>query len=291
MMMAIRKRRGGILHPTVELILEYIYVVIGSGLVALAFSVFLLPNEIASGGVSGISTILYGLFQWKPSYVQWSLNIPLFIAGLFFLGKRFGAKTLVGTLVLPFFVFIFEEWGAATEEPLLGAIFGGLGIGAGLGIVFRGKASTGGVDLLAQIIHKYIGISLGTIILLIDGTIVLASAFIFGIEQALYALIAMFITAKTIDVVQIGLGTSKMALIISDQEEELRQGILTHIYRGVTKINAFGGYTQDERPMLMVVVAQYEVTKLKQYVKSVDPSAFVIVVNANEVLGEGFKRG
>jgi uncharacterized membrane-anchored protein YitT (DUF2179 family) len=290
MMMALRKRRG-FLHPTVELILEYIYVVIGSGFVALAFSVFLLPNQIASGGVSGISTILYGLFHWKPSYVQWCLNIPLFFAGLLFLGKRFGAKTLVGTLVLPFFVFLFEDWGAATADPLLGALFGGLGIGTGLGIVFRGKASTGGVDLLAQIIHKYIGISLGTIILMIDGTIVLISALIFGIEQALYALIAMFVTAKTIDVVQMGLGTSKMALIISDQEEELRQGILTHIYRGVTKINAFGGYTQDERPMLMVVVAQFEVTKLKQYVKSVDPSAFVIVVNANEVLGEGFKRG
>jgi uncharacterized membrane-anchored protein YitT (DUF2179 family) len=290
MMMAMRKRRG-ILPPTVELILEYVYVVIGSGLVALAFSVFLLPNQIASGGVSGISTILYGLFQWKPSIVQWSLNIPLFFAGLFFLGRRFGAKTLVGTVVLPFFVFIFESWGAATEDPLLGAIFGGLGIGAGLGIVFRGKASTGGVDLLAQIVHKYTGASLGSIILLIDGTIVTSSALFFGIEQALYALIAMFITAKTIDVVQIGLGTTKMALIISDKEDELRQGILTHIYRGVTKINAFGGYTQDERPMLMVVVAQYEVTKLKQYVKGVDPDAFVIVVNANEVLGEGFKRG
>jgi uncharacterized membrane-anchored protein YitT (DUF2179 family) len=290
MMMAIRKKRG-FLHPTVAIILEYLYVVIGSGLVALAFSVFLLPNQIASGGVSGISTILYGLFHWTPSYVQWALNIPLFFAGLFFLGRQFGAKTLVGTLVIPLFVLIFEPWGAATQDPLLGAIFGGLGVGTGLGIVFRGKASTGGVDLLAQIIHKYIGMSLGTIIMFIDGTIVLTSALIFGIEQALYALIAMFITAKTIDVVQLGLGTSKMALIISDHEDELRQGILTHIYRGVTKINAFGGYTQDERPMLMVVVAQYEVTKLKQYVESVDPSAFVIVVNANEVLGEGFKRG
>ncbi|MDR7073115.1 uncharacterized membrane-anchored protein YitT (DUF2179 family) [Fictibacillus barbaricus] len=287
--MAIRKNRG-FLHPTVQVILEYLYVIIGSGLVALAFSVFLLPNQIASGGVSGISTILYGLFHWKPSYVQWALNIPLFFAGLFFLGRQFGAKTLVGTVVIPLFVLIFEPWGAATQDPLLGAIFGGLGVGSGLGIVFRGKASTGGVDLLAQIIHKYIGMSLGTIIMFIDGTIVLTSALIFGIEQALYALIAMFITAKTIDVVQIGLGTSKMALIISDHEDELRQGILTHIYRGVTKINAFGGYTQDERPMLMVVVAQYEVTKLKQYVESVDPSAFVIVVNANEVLGEGFKR-
>ncbi|MFC7372972.1 YitT family protein [Fictibacillus iocasae] len=287
--MAIRRRKA-ILPTWAEVALEYVYVIIGSAFVALAFSVFLLPNAIASGGVSGISTILYGLFGWKPSYVQWAFNIPLFIAGLVFLGRRFGAKTLVGTIVLPLFVYVFEDWGAATKDPLLGALFGGLGIGAGLGIVFRGKASTGGVDLLAQIIHKYIGISLGTIILLIDGTIVLSSAIIFGIEQALYALIAMFLTAKTIDVVQMGLGTSKMALIISDHEEELRKGILTDIYRGVTKISAFGGYTQDERPMLMCVVAQHEVTKLKQYVRDIDPSAFIIVVNAHEVLGEGFKR-
>ncbi|OYD56342.1 hypothetical protein CGZ90_17935 [Fictibacillus aquaticus] len=284
------RRRKAILPPWAETVLEYIYVVIGSAFVALAFSVFLLPNAIASGGVSGISTILYGLFKWKPSYVQWAFNIPLFIAGLVFLGRRFGLKTLVGTIVLPLFVYVFEDWGAATKDPLLGALFGGLGIGAGLGIVFRGKASTGGVDLLAQIIHKYIGISLGTIILLIDGTIVLSSAVIFGIEQALYALIAMFLTAKTIDVVQMGLGTSKMALIISDHEDELRKGILTDIYRGVTKISAFGGYTEDERPMLMCVVAQHEVTKLKQYVRDIDPSAFIIVVNAHEVLGEGFKR-
>lgn len=289
-MMTALRRRGGVLPPKAELALEYIFVVIGSAFVALAFSVFLLPNKIASGGVSGISTILKWVVGWDPSLVQWALNIPLFFAGIFFLGRQFGAKTLVGTVVLPFFVFIFNGWGAATNDPLLGALFGGLGIGIGLGIVFRGKASTGGVDLLAQILHKYTGISLGTCILFIDGTIVLTSALVFGLESALYALIAMFLTAKTIDVVQMGLGVSKVALIISDHEEEMRQGILTEIYRGVTKINAFGGYTQDERPMLMCVVAQYEVTKLKQYVKSVDPAAFIILLNANEVLGEGFKR-
>ena len=271
-------------------ILEYVSVMVGSALVAIAFNLFLLPNSIASGGVSGISTITKGLFDWKPAYVQWAFNIPLFISGLIFLGKKYGPKTLVGTLFLPFVVKLTENVEPATTDPLLGALFGGLGVGVGLGIVFRGKASTGGTDLAAQIVNKYTGVSLGTCVFMIDGLIVVASAFVFSLEEALYALIAMYLTGKTIDVVQLGLGYSKMALIISDKEEELREGIITVIDRGVTRISGQGGYTNDKRPILMVVVAQNEVTKLKELVKGVDPSAFVIVSNATEVLGEGFKR-
>ena len=263
---------------------------VGSALVAIAFNLFLLPNSIASGGVSGISTITKGVFDWKPAYVQWAFNIPLFISGLIFLGKKYGAKTLVGTLFLPFVVKLTENVEPATTDPLLGALFGGLGVGIGLGIVFRGKASTGGTDLAAQIVNKYTGVSLGTCVFMIDGLIVVASAYVFSLEEALYALIAMYLTGKTIDVVQLGLGYSKMALIISDKEEELREGIITVIDRGVTRISGQGGYTNDKRPILMVVVAQNEVTKLKELVKGVDPSAFVIVSNATEVLGEGFKR-
>ncbi|WP_420541528.1 MULTISPECIES: YitT family protein [Guptibacillus] len=263
---------------------------VGSAIVAIAFNLFLLPNSIASGGVSGISTITKGVFDWKPAYVQWAFNIPLFISGLIFLGKKYGPKTLVGTLFLPFVVKLTENVEPATTDPLLGALFGGLGVGIGLGIVFRGKASTGGTDLAAQIVNKYTGVSLGTCVFMIDGLIVVASAFVFSLEEALYALIAMYLTGKTIDVVQLGLGYSKMALIISDKEEELREGIITVIDRGVTRISGQGGYTNDKRPILMVVVAQNEVTKLKELVKGVDPSAFVIVSNATEVLGEGFKR-
>lgn len=271
-------------------ILEYISVLIGSAIVAIAFNLFLLPNSIASGGVSGISTITKGVFDWKPAYVQWAFNIPLFISGLIFLGKKYGPKTLAGTLFLPFVVKLTENVEAATTDPLLGALFGGLGVGLGLGIVFRGKASTGGTDLAAQIVNKFSGLSLGTCVFIIDGLIVTASAFVFSLESALYALIAMYLTGKTIDVVQLGFGYSKMALIISEKEEELREGIFSVIDRGVTRISGQGGYTNDKRPILMVVVTQNEVTKLKQLVKSVDPKAFVIVSNATEVLGEGFKR-
>jgi uncharacterized membrane-anchored protein YitT (DUF2179 family) len=269
---------------------EYIYILIGSAIIGFAFNIFLLPNQIASGGVSGISTILHSVAGWEPAYVQWAFNIPLFIAGVIFLGKQFGVKTLVGTIFLPFIVILTKNIDPWTHNPLLGALFGGAGVGLGLGIVFRGKASTGGTDLAAQIIHKYTGLTLGTCVVLIDGMIVVTAAFVFDIEKALYALISLYVTSKTIDLVQVGFGRSKTAMIISSKPDEVREGIFNQIDRGVTKLSAYGGFTDHERPVLMCVVDQTEFTKLKQLVKNIDPGAFVVVMDAAEVLGEGFKR-
>lgn len=285
-----KRKRTFPVNSGAEIALEYVFVLIGSAIIALAFNVFLLPNKIASGGVSGISTILHSTLGWEPAYVQWAFNIPLFIAGVIFLGKQFGVKTLVGTIFLPAVVFLtngVEPW---THNSLLAALFGGIGVGLGLGIVFRGRASTGGTDLAAQIINKYTGFTLGTCVVLIDGLIVLTAAMVFDIERGLYALIALYVTSKTIDLVQVGFGRSKMAMIITNKQEEVREGILNKIDRGVTKLSAYGGFTDHERPVLMCVVDQTEFTKLKQLVKTLDPSAFVVVMDAAEVLGEGFKR-
>lgn len=290
-----KRRKQLVVSPKMQLFIDYLYVIIGSAIVGIAFNVFLLPNKVASGGVSGISTILHWTLGFKAAYVQWSFNIPLFIAGVLFLGRLFGyfqyaMKTLVGTIFLPLVVFLTSSWGAATTNPLLGAMFGGIGVGLGLGIVFRGNASTGGTDLAAQIIHKYTGVSLGIGVAMIDGMIVIASGIFFSLESALYALIGMYLTMKMIDVVQMGFSMSKMALIISDKEDELRTRILIDIDRGLTRLEGYGGYTKDKRPVLMCVVTQTEITRLKSLVKMIDPNAFVIVTNASEVLGEGFKR-
>lgn len=285
-----KRRQIKAAHPMVAKTIEYLYVLIGSAIVALTFNLFLLPNRIASGGVSGISTILDATIGWEPAYVQWAFNIPLFIAGLLLLGKQFGIKTLAGTILLPLVVFLSSDLEPWTTDPLLGALFGGIGVGLGLGIVFRGKASTGGTDLAAQIINKYTGLTLGTCVALIDGLIVLSAAIIFDIERGLYAMIALYVTSKTIDLVQVGFGRSKMAMIITNKQEEVREGILNKIDRGVTKLSAYGGFTDHERPVLMCVVDQTEFTKLKQLVESIDPTAFVVVMDAAEVLGEGFKR-
>ncbi|WP_232824120.1 MULTISPECIES: YitT family protein [Paraliobacillus] len=271
-------------------IIEYSYVLIGAFLVAIAFNLFLLPNEVASGGVAGISTITKSVFGWEPSLVQWAINIPLFIIGILILGSKFGLKTLVGTIVLPLFVFVTSDWNAATPDPLLGAIFGGMSAGLGIGIVFRGKASTGGIDLAAQVLHKYFPLPLGICVALFDGLIVITATFVFSVEQGLYALIGLFVTSRTIDLVQVGFNTSKNIMIITDQVEEVRQVLLKDIDRGVTVWNAEGGYTNENRKIIMCVVTQNEFSKVTQMVRRVDSKAFVVAMNASEVLGEGFKN-
>ncbi|MFC7392284.1 YitT family protein [Scopulibacillus cellulosilyticus] len=278
------------LDPKVILFLEYLEILIGATIVGLVFNLFLLPNKIAAGGVSGISTILFGLFHWNPSYVQWAFNIPLFFLGIILLGKEFSIKTLVGTAFLPLVIYLTEDIQPITYNHLLGALFGGIGLGFGLGIVFRGKGSTGGTALIGQIIHKYTRLSLGICMVMIDGSIVVLSAFVFSLEQALYAIISIYLSGKMIDVVQVGLSYNKLALIISEKEEEIRQVIFAEIDRGVTKIAGIGGYTNTARPILMCVLDQSELTKLKQLVNRVDPAAFVIISNSVEVLGEGFNQ-
>lgn len=277
-------------HDVRDSIVEYVYVIVGAAIIAIGFNVFLLPNQVASGGVSGISTILHGFFGWNPGIVQYAFNIPLFIAGVLLLGKKFGIKSFIGTITLPFIVLLTNSWEPWTDNPLLGALFGGIVVGLGIGLVFKGNASTGGTDLLAQIITKFTGLSLGTSVLLIDGVIAISAAIVFDLEKGLYALIGLYVTTKTIDIIQLGFSQSKMVYIITLKQDEVREAIYAEINRGVTKLPAIGGYTGEARPVLMVVVYQTEFTKLKQLIKSVDPSAFVIVSDAYEVLGEGFKR-
>ncbi|MFD2615569.1 YitT family protein [Paenibacillus gansuensis] len=270
-------------------IMEYVYLILGSLVIALSFNIFLVPNQVASGGVSGISIIVKELFGVTPALTQWALNIPLFFAGLWLLGGKFGIKTLVGSAVLPLLVLVTSGLPSLTDNTLLAAIYGGIGVGAGLGLVFRGRASTGGLDLAAQILHKYTGLRLGLCVALLDGTVILVAGLAISPEKALYALIGLYVTIKTIDVVQMGFGYSKVAFIISDQTDRLSEVILKDLDRGLTKLTAQGGFTNTDRPVLMVVVGQTEVTKLKTLVQSVDPSAFIIISDTTEVLGKGFK--
>lgn len=280
------KRRK--LPPKLAKAMEYVYVILGAFIIALAFNVLLLPNHVASGGVSGISTIINYLTGWTPAYIQWAFNIPLFFAGVFFLGYQFGIKTFVGTMIMPLFVYLTSDWTVWTHEPLVAALFGGVLVGMGLGIVFRGKASTGGTDVIAQILHKFTNLSLGICVALIDGFVVIAAMFVFDIESGLYALIGLFATSKTIDLVQVGLNQSKTVLIISEKQDEIRHAILYKIDRGITRLSAKGGYTEDDRQILLCVIAQSEFSRLKGVIKEIDPSAFVVVMSASEVMGEGF---
>lgn len=230
------------------------------------------------------------LFGLEPAYTQWGMNIPLFIAGVLLLGKKYGLRSLLGSIMLPLFVYVTKDWAVPTTNPLLASLYGGIGVGLGLGTVFRGRGSTGGLAILAQIIQKYTGFSLSLCVMLMDGTVITLAGFALSPERALYALIGLFVTGKVIDAVEMGLSYSKVAYIISNQKETITQAILQDLDRGLTELAGRGGYTNEERPVLMVVVGQNEVTRLKTLVRLVDPEAFVIISNTREVLGEGFKR-
>lgn len=284
-----RKNGGAPMNPGMQTAWNVLQLLAGSLIVAISFNMFLVPNGIASGGVSGISILVQELLGISPAYTQWAINIPLFVAGLLLLGRRFGVKTALGSVVLPLFVLLTAAVPSPTDIPLLAAIYGGIGVGLGLGLVFRCGGSTGGLDLAAQMLHRYTGLPYSLAIVCFDGCVIIAAGIVFSPETALYALIGLYVTSKTIDFVQNGLQLSKVAFIISSRTEEVADAILHDLDRGLTRLDGHGGYTGEGRTVLMVVVGQNEVSKLKQLVRAIDAEAFVIISNTAEVLGQGFK--
>ncbi|MHA0856206.1 YitT family protein [Paenibacillus sp. CMAA1364] len=271
-------------------VFDTICIIVGSFIISIGFNLFFLPNGIASGGVSGLSVLGKAWLGLEPAFTQWAFNIPLFILGIVLLGKEYGVRSLLGSIILPLFVFLTKDYPIPTANPLLASIYGGICVGLGLGLVFRGRGSTGGLTILAQVIQKVSGLSFSFCVVALDGAVIILAAFVMTMEQALYALVALYITGKVIDVVELGFNYTKVAYIISKHTDHIATTILQDLDRGLTKLNAQGGFTGDDRTVLMVVVGQSEVTRLKTLVQSVDADAFVIITNAHEVLGEGFKR-
>lgn len=269
-------------------VIQYFQLIIGCLIAAVGFNVFLKPNQVASGGMVGISLIVKSLFNIEPAITQWIGNIAVIFVGLFLLGKKYILRTAFGSFILPLFIFFTKDLNAVTLNPLLGAIYGGLLAGIGLGLVFKSDGSTGGTSIIASIINKYFGVSLGNSQGLIDASVIIAAAFVFDGEKALYAIISLFITSKAIDIVQLGFSGSKVAFVVSKEAEIIKEYVLKDLDRGITKLSGFGGYTDEERTILMVVMDKSEVNRFKDLVKSIDSKAFIIISDTHEVLGQGF---
>ena len=267
---------------------DMMYIVVGSFILALSFQVFLLPNEIVSGGVSGITIILNNLFGWEPAYIQYAFNIPLLILSLVLLGKEVFFKSILGSLLLPFFVDLVSGFEAWTTNPMLAALFGGVTTGIGIGLVYKSKGSTGGTSTLAQIIEKYTNVTMGEAVSLTDGFVLVLGFITFNIETIMYGIISLVAVSRFVDFVLIGNRTQKKVLIISDESEKIRKEILAKIDRGVTRLDVRGGYQNEEKEMLMVVIQDNEFTALQEMVLQIDDSAFVVVTSASEVMGRGF---
>jgi len=270
---------------------NYLGITAGSLITALGLVLFLVPNKIAAGGVSGLATVIHYVFGWPVGLLILILNVPLFLAGLKVLGWNFGIKTLYGTIILSVFTDALAlVLRAPTANPLLAAIYGGLMSGVGLGIVFRSGGSTGGTDLAALLFRHFLHISAGMGLIIVDALVISLAALAFNVELALYALLALFLTSRAIDAVQEGGGYAKAALVISDHSDLIASRVLKQMNRGATGIAGRGLYTHQEREILLVVVHRAEVSRLKELVVSIDPRAFVIVYNVHEVLGEGFRQ-
>ncbi len=271
-------------------IIDLLGITLGAFLIALSIDVFLAPNKLVGGGVSGIAIILYYIFNSPVGITMLLLNIPIFILGIKILGSSFGFKTLYGTFMLSFFVDLLNLFKLPIiKDPIIATVYGGILGGLGLGIVFKYGGSTGGTDILAQVFSHFSGLNLGQSLLIIDGIIVLSAGFIFDFVLALYALLVIFIQGYSIDLVQQGLSYTKAALIFSDRPRDIGEKILKELGRGVTVFYGMGLYTGKEREILYCVVSQSEVGRLKEIIHKNDPKAFVVITPAHEVLGEGFK--
>ncbi|MGE7824455.1 YitT family protein [Paenibacillus sp. NPDC093718] len=273
-------------------------IIVGSAIYAFGLLYFIIPNELMEGGVTGITVLLNYAFNISPSISTLALNIPLFLVGMKILGKRQSIYTGLGIASLTLFLWLFEaliDRGYVmpfhTEQDyILAALYAGVTLGAGLGIVFRFGGTTGGSDIIARIINRKFGFSMGQIILSLDILIIGLSLFFIPLERILYTLVAVFIASKVIDFIQEGAYAAKAFTIISDQAPEIAHRISTEMDRGVTLIPAIGAYSKQAKHMVYCVVSRQEIRRLTGIAKSLDPRAFIIINDVNDVHGEGFKE-
>ena len=221
---------------------DVLYIIVGSFLISFSFQVFLLPNDIISGGVASLSIILHELTNISPALIQYAFNIPLLILSYFFVGKEVTFKSILGSILFPFFTGLVSPLEPWTQDQFLGAFFGGVLTGIGLGIVYKARSSTGGTSTVAQIIEKYTNLSMGSATLIADGSIILIGFLTFDLEAILYGIICLAVISRAIDIVLVGNINSKTVLIISDQAELIRQEVLEKFDRGVTLLDVRGGY-------------------------------------------------
>lgn len=276
-----------------RVILEILGTILGAFIIAVAVSLFLLPNKLSSGGVAGIATITYYLFNMPMGISVFIINIPLFLMSILKIGKTFFVKSMIGTISLSIFIDILDKVIPLTEDKFLACIYGGILMGLGTAIILKANSSTGGTDLFSYIAKIYKPtVKVGEIIFLIDIVIVsLNMIFLKEIEIGLYSAIAIYIMGKMIDILFEGIYFTKLIYIVSEKTEEIAKEIGKDIGRGTTGIYGKGMYTNTDKLILMCAVTRKDVANVIQIIKKIDKRSFVIITNSREVLGLGFKKG
>lgn len=273
-------------------IYDFILLIIGCAIMAISTSFFLLPNQLSSGGFTGIATITYYLLKWPVGTVIFALNIPLFILSYFKIGKEFLIKGVLGTIFLSMFIDIFDRFKPLTQDRVLGCIYGGIIMGIGMSLVLKGSSSTGGTDLLSYIIKSFKPYyRTSNLIVIIDIVIVSLNVFFLkDIEIGLYSAITIYLMGKMLDIIFEGVYFTKMIFIVSDKYKEIAKEIEENVRRGITGLHATGMYTNEEKMMLWCISSRNETIRIKQICKKIDRNSFIVISNAREAYGIGFKR-
>lgn len=274
-----------------------LFIILGSAVYSFGLHYFVISNELMEGGVTGIALLFNYAADLPPSVMTLALNVPLFLLGWKTLGRQQMLLTILGTISVSFFLWVMEKWihagwikpFHAPNDNLLAALYAGLTLGFGLGLVFRYGGTTGGGDILARLATKYRGWSMGQFILGFDAVVIGAALFYLSQEKILYTLVSVFIATRTIDFIGEGAYAAKEFTIITDHGEQVSMAITKELERGVTLFPAKGAFSQKKKNVVYCVVGRSEVRRLKLLVRSIDPLAFMIISDVHEVLGEGFK--
>ncbi|MCM3713571.1 YitT family protein [Halalkalibacter oceani] len=269
-----------------------LFIILGSAILSFGLVYFNMENNLADGGFTGITLILYFVFQFNPAISNLLLNIPLFFIGWKILGRTTFIYTLIGTFSVSLFLELFQRVQLIhiplRDDMTLAALFAGVFIGVGLGIVFRYGGTTGGVDIIAKLGFRYLGWSMGKTMFMFDAAVITSSLIYLNYREAMYTLVAVFIAAKVIDFIQQGAYSAKASFIISDHSKAIAEAIAKEMDRGATLLKGKGSFTNSEREVLYCVVGRNELIRLKTLVEKIDPHAFVTVNDVQDVIGEGF---
>lgn len=275
-----------------KIIIEIVLTIIGALIMALGVSLFLLPNQLSSGGVAGVATITYYLLKIPMGTMILLINVPLFMMAFFKVGKSFFVKSLIGTIALSYFIDFFDKFEPLTNDRFLACIYGGILLGLGTAIILKVNSSTGGSDIVSFIVKEYKpNVKVGNLIMIIDIIIVALNVVFFKeIEIGLYSAIAIYLMGKMIDILFEGIDFTKLLLIISDKTEEIAEEVGEKVQRGATGIYGKGMYTNEDKLILMCAASRGDVNRIKVIAKKIDQHAFIIITNSREVVGLGFKK-
>jgi uncharacterized membrane-anchored protein YitT (DUF2179 family) len=275
--------------------LDYFLILIGGTIQAVGLRLFLVPADLASGGVSGIAQLVNHYTRWPIGLMVFLGNVPLFLLGWRFLGgRRFALRSAVAVAVYSLVIDLIPRWhllpiAGITDDIFLNSLYGAVVSGVGYGLVYRARGTSGGSDIIARILNHFRAIPMTQSYLIVDSAVVLAAGFVFGWKPALYAIITLYVSGLVSETILEGSGTVRTALIVTGEAKTISERVLEEMERGVTFLQGVGAYTGNERPVIYCVITRSEVAQLKAIVREVDPDAFIVIGQAHEALGEGFK--